>query len=161
MGAPEQVGAHDDDGEPSSRSRTSKSADFVGPRDFYDQPVSSGGFQSLGRGKRRRGRSGRESSDNPRRNAVCPTCGATDAYKSPFSGMLDCRVCSATPRTLAAAFDAAVAAIEAGDNAAFERHATTWAHLLYGSKAEGEAAITEAAAHEGSRFDGLRVMVFG
>lgn len=142
-----------------SQARTSKSHDFVGPRDFHDQPVSSGGFQSLGRGKRRRGRSGRE--ENPRRNAVCPTCGATDAYKSPFSGLLDCRVCSSTPKTLKAAFDAAVDAIEDGDNAAFERHATTWAHLLYGSKSAGDAAISEAAAHEGSRFDGLKVMVFG
>lgn len=113
----------------------------------------------LGRGNRRSGRVGRE--ENPRRNAVCATCGSADAYLSPFSGALDCRVCSATPRTLKAAFDAAVDAIEEGDNAAFERHATTWAHILYGSKDAGEAAIAEAAAHEGSRFDGLKVMVFG
>ncbi len=33
-----------------------------------------------------------------RRNAVCPTCGATDAYKSPFSGRLECRVCDAVAR---------------------------------------------------------------
>lgn len=33
-----------------------------------------------------------------RRNAVCPTCGATDAYKSPFSGRLECRVCDVVAR---------------------------------------------------------------
>jgi len=32
-----------------------------------------------------------------RRNAVCPGCGATDAYMSPFSGRMSCRACDGGP----------------------------------------------------------------
>lgn len=108
-------------------------------------------------------RRGRERST--RRNATCPTCGATDAYVSPFSGKLSCRVCDQVGQTsgskLYDAFERAERALDVGDMAAFERHATEWAYLLYGSAAEGERAIADAARSEGSRVDGLRVMMYG
>lgn len=95
---------------------------------------------------------------NPRRNAVCPACGARDAYVSPFSGQIDCRCAKVD---LAEAFERAERASDAHDDAAFMRWATIWAHRLYGSVKDGEAAIAEAQRDEGSRLDGLRVMVFG
>lgn len=99
-----------------------------------------------------------------RRNAVCPTCGATDAYVSPFSNKLSCRVCergSAPRLTLKEAFDRAEAALDRGDLREFDRWATAWAHLLYGSRERGEEAIASAIAGMGDRIEALRVMMYG
>lgn len=132
-----------------------RDVEFLGPMDVHDYPSHVGGYQSLGRGKRRRGRSTHH--ENPRRNAVCPDCGARDAYVN-LAGRLDCRCAKLD---IAQTFELAEKAADAGDDAAFARWATLWAHRLYGSRVAGEAAIAETERDEGSRLDALRVMVFG
>jgi hypothetical protein len=96
---------------------------------------------------------------NPPR--LCPICGSRRFYVN-LRGWPDCAACGGDlGKAQATALGEAEEAYESGDLGEFVRRATTWAHLMYGSIPEGEAAISEAEADEGSRLEGLRVMVFG